>query len=202
MNSPADKNNPTKPNLCESCFQIQSRCFCNKIISQKPKHRVIILQYPREQFKPLNSAALVKLSLERSVLVRGLSWRNLTALLDEQIDPKEWAALFFKPHTDTSRPMIAVDRHKNELENISQIKGIIVLDGTWKQAKTLWWRNPWLLKINRITLNPNHPSLRRQANSKYLSTVEAVAMTLGCLGEDKGIVEGLIENYQKCIVGK
>ena len=33
------------------------------------------------------------------------------------------------------------------------VKGIVVFDGTWAQAKTLWWRNAWVLKARRLVLN-------------------------------------------------
>ena len=42
---------------------------------------------------------------------------------------------------------------KNELE------GIVILDGTWSQAKTLWWRNAWLLKLGRVVVAPHEPSI-------------------------------------------
>ena len=201
--SPTQKITPTVSDTrCRECLQLLEHCFCAHITPVKSTHRVVILQYPREQFKPLNSATLVSRSLAGSVLTRGLSWRNLGAILDEEINPKEWGALFFKPHTDSSRPLIAVDRHDKELLDLNQLKGIIVLDGTWKQAKTLWWRNPWLVKLNRITLNPHHASLRRQVNTKYLSTIEAVALTLSCLGENPSITDSLLTSYKDCIVDK
>ena len=51
----------------------------------------------------------------------------------------------------------------------------------WKEApikncraglqKAMWLRNPWLLKLIRITLNPAHKSLRGQAKKVGLATV-------------------------------
>jgi len=50
------------------------------------------------------------------------------------------------------------------------IAGIVVLDGSWSQAKTLWWRNPWVLKARRIVLAPGRPSrygaLRREPRAR------------------------------------
>jgi DTW domain-containing protein YfiP len=69
----------------------------------------------------------------------------------------------------------------------STLRGIVVLDGTWSQAKTLWWRNPWLLKCARVSLNGLEPSiygkLRKQPKRHCLSTLEAVADALVGLGE-------------------
>ncbi len=62
------------------------------------------------------------------------------------------------------------------------LEGIVLLDGTWSQAKTLWWRNPWLLKLQRIVLNPPGPArlgrLRREPRQEALSTLEAASLVL------------------------
>ena len=57
-----------------------------------------------------------------------------------------------------------------------------MLDGTWSQAKTLWWRNPWVLKCRRLVLNPARPSLygklRREPRREGLATLEAAGLAL------------------------
>ncbi len=62
------------------------------------------------------------------------------------------------------------------------IDGVILLDGSWSEAKTLWWRNPWLLKLRRIVLNPPQKSrfgaIRREPRREALSTLEAAALLL------------------------
>ena len=67
-------------------------------------------------------------------------------------------------------------------KKLSELEGIVVLDGSWREAKTLWWRNAWLLKLNRIVLNPLKPAiynaLRKEPRRESVSTLEAVAMVL------------------------
>jgi DTW domain-containing protein YfiP len=62
------------------------------------------------------------------------------------------------------------------------LQGIVLLDGTWSQAKTLWWRNPWLLKLHRMVLDPPLPArlgrLRREPRRDALSTIEAAGLAL------------------------
>jgi len=68
------------------------------------------------------------------------------------------------------------------LPALERLQGIVLLDGTWSQAKTLWWRNPWLLKLHRLVLNPPRPGrlgrLRREPRREALSTIEAAALVL------------------------
>lgn len=62
------------------------------------------------------------------------------------------------------------------------LDGAILLDGSWGEAKSLWWRNPWLLKLRRLVLDPPRPShynrVRREPRREALSTIEAAALLL------------------------
>jgi DTW domain-containing protein YfiP len=62
------------------------------------------------------------------------------------------------------------------------LEGVVLFDGTWSQAKTLWWRNPWVLKGQRVALNPHKTSLygklRREPRREGLSTIEAAGLIL------------------------
>lgn len=82
-------------------------------------------------------------------------------------------------------------------EIISELKGIVILDGTWKQAKTMWWRNAWLLKLRRIVLIPERPSLygrmRREPRRECLSTIESIGVALEQLGEGPEVREALFD---------
>ena len=68
---------------------------------------------------------------------------------------------------------------------LHDLEGVIVLDGTWSQAKALWWRNAWMLKCRRIILNPKAPSrygnLRKEPRRDSLSTIEAAGLLLARL---------------------
>lgn len=188
--------------ICERCFRPKDACFCGKIISCDNRLRVVILQHPREQYKTLNSARLTHLLLKNSGIFVGLSWPNFKKVAGENEMPSQWGVLFLKPDREISgAPLTVFDRKKQPLENTSFLKGIIALDGSWKQAKALWWRNSWLLKLNRISLNPARMrSLRPQVKNEALSTVEAVAFTLEHLGEPIEIAESLREQYSRLII--
>jgi hypothetical protein len=163
----------------------------------------VILQHPQEQFKALNSARLSTLLLKNSRISVGLSWPNFKKVAGADEMPSQWGVLFLQPGKSTgTQPLFVVNRKKQPLENPENLRGIIALDGSWKQAKALWWRNSWFLKLNRISLNPDHVSLRPQVKSEGLSTIEAIAFTLEHLGDDGKIPAALRENYRKLIVGE
>jgi DTW domain-containing protein YfiP len=177
---------------CEVCRRPKVACVCDRIQRYPTARRVLILQHPQEQDALLGSAQILEASLPQAKLVVGLSWRNLGHALGEaDVDVKRWAVLF--PDREAEGEQLTT-RRGTPLEP-SQIDGIIVLDGTWSKAKTLWWRNPWLNKLNRLSLKPNRPSiygkLRAEPRREYVSTLESVAGALTLCGEAPEIAAGL-----------
>ena len=151
---------------------------------------VLILQHPREKKEALATAAVTRAMLSRAELVVGLSWPNLSQALGRRVDAKRWAVLYLgssRPaRLGLGREVIGLDRRGEAATDqeamLKGIDGVVVLDGTWKEAKTLWWRNPWLLKLRRLVLNPQHQSrycrIRREPRREALSTLEATALLL------------------------
>src|SRR5271169_4231915 len=151
---------------------------------------VLILQHPREKNETLATAALTVATLRRAKLVVGLSLPNLGLALGQPADPRRWAALYLgsmRPRAfGLERDVIALDRHgqpaADQEEMLRDLDGAILLDGSWSEAKSLWWRNPWLLKLRRLVLNPQRPShynrVRREPRREALSTIEAAALLL------------------------
>jgi hypothetical protein len=189
-----------KKTACPKCLRPQQSCICDRVTSVSPRTRILILQHPQEQYKLLNSAMLSHLSLVNSDLRVGLSWRNLEHALGEKADVKNWGVLYLKGIVDPTRMIELFDTKNRLLPLKTQFAGIVVLDGSWKQAKAMWWRNSWLLKLARITLNPEHQSLRGQSKKEGLATIEAIAMLMDCLGEDAEIGKTLRGKFEELIV--
>ena len=151
---------------------------------------VLILQHPQEKREALATAPATRALLNRAELVVGLSWPNLAGALGRSADARRWAVLYL----GSARPaafkeqgeVVAVNRRgepaADQQAMLDGLEGVVVLDGAWKEAKTLWWRNPWLLKLRRLVLNPRHKSrygrIRREPRREALSTLEAIALVL------------------------
>ena len=151
---------------------------------------VLILQHPQEKRHALATAGLTCAVLKRAELVVGLSWPNLAGALGRPANAKRWAVLYLGSARPAALGMrgeiIAVDRRVEPVADqkamLHGLEGVVLLDGSWGEAKTLWWRNPWLLKLRRLVLNPQHHSrlgrLRREPRREALSTLEAAALVL------------------------
>ena len=151
---------------------------------------VLILQHPQEKREALATAPATRALLNRAELVVGLSWPNLAGALGRSADARRWAVLYL----GSARPaafkeqgeVVAVNRRgepaADQQAMLDGLEGVVVLDGAWKEAKTLWWRNPWLLKLRRLVLHPSNKSrygrIRREPRREALSTLEAIALVL------------------------
>lgn len=137
----------------------------------------------------LGTAQLLTASLPSARLAVGLSWRNLEHALGEAgVDRRRWALLF--PTRD------AGDEGAREAPlDPSALEGIVVLDGTWSQAKTLYWRNAWLARLARLSIEVREPSiygkLRAEPRREYVSTLESVGAALTRCGEPPEVEAGL-----------
>jgi DTW domain-containing protein YfiP len=165
---------------------------------------VLVLQHPQEGREPLATAAIVVAALRRARLVTGLSWPNLSRALGRHADPKRWAVLYLGSARPAAlmpqREVIVLGRGGIPLADpdpiLRGLDGLVLLDGSWKEAKTLWWRNPWLLKLHRLVLNPPHPArlghLRREPRRDALSTLEASALMLRHLEKGPEAADALL----------
>src|ERR1700722_17963209 len=198
MSRPSEVEDGIAPALaspeCPHCRKPPALCVCEGVKPIKSRLDLLILQHPQEQDRALGTARLPALHFERAVLKIGLSWPSLSKALGRPVaDPSRWAVLYLgsakATNLDTAEEVVAINR-KGELEEhqraiLREIEGVVLLDGTWSQAKALWWRNAWMLKCQRVILGPARPSrygqLRREPRRDGLSTIEAAAMLLASL---------------------
>ena len=129
---------------------------------------------------------------KNAVFKIGLSWPSLSKALGRKVDdPSRWAVLYLgsakvadlDTEPRSSRSTARARSSRTSAPSSRDIEGIVLLDGTWSQAKALWWRNAWMLKCQRVILGPKRPSrygkLRKEPRGDGLSTIEAAAPAAG-----------------------
>ncbi|MBO4224651.1 tRNA-uridine aminocarboxypropyltransferase [Bradyrhizobium neotropicale] len=197
---------------CPHCGKPMPLCICDSVTPIENRIGLLILQHPQEQDRALGTARLTARHFEDAVVRIGLSWPSLSKALGRPVaDPSRWAVLYLGSakvaDLDTDAEVVAVDR-KAELEPnqrsiLGRIEGIVLLDGTWSQAKALWWRNPWMLKCQRVILGPRQPSrygqLRREPRRDGLSTIEAAGLMLAALEKRPDIAETLNASFERML---
>src|ERR1700687_1983815 len=197
---------------CAHCHKPPALCICDSITPIENRVSLLILQHPQEQDRALGTARLTALHFKNAVVRIGLSWSSLAKALGRPVaDPSRWAVLYLGSakvaDLETNSDIVAIDR-KGEVEDnqraiLRDIEGIVLLDGTWSQAKALWWRNAWMLKCQRVILGPARPSrygqLRREPRRDGLSTIEAAAMLLFGIAKRSDIAETLHSSFERML---
>lgn len=122
-------------------------------------------------------------AVEGAKLQVGLSWRSLANAWGSPVDPKRWGVLYVGTNKafkgkDGRAPRVLGTKSPAD----TPLEGVVILDGNWKQAKTLWWRNPWLLRLTHLAVKREKPSdygsVRKQPRKECLATMEAAAEVL------------------------
>lgn len=193
---------------CPRCEKPPNLCVCAAVTPVDNRVHVLILRHPQEQDRKLGTARIATLQLKNSALKTGLSWANIGKALGRPADPKNWGILYLGT-AKTSEPLpprilTVVTKKGAPAEGqealLQSLEGIILLDGTWQQAKALWWRNAWMLKCRRLVLQPPHPSLygnlRKEPRRESVSTIEAAAYTLAALENNPALAEKILPPFR------
>lgn len=197
---------------CPHCGKPMPLCICDSVTPIDNRTAILILLHPQEQDRALGTARLTAQHFKNAVVKIGLSWPSLSKALGRPVhDPSRWAVLYLGSvkvsDFDTDAEIVAVNR-KGEMEEgqraiLKGIEGIVLLDGTWSQAKALWWRNAWMLKCQRLVLGPKQPSryghLRKEPRSDGLSTIEAAGLVLGALEKRPDITAMLNASFERML---
>jgi len=146
-----------------------------------------MLQHPNEVKRCLRTTKIIELSIpsDRYHLFRGKkfsSQRKFADSLHELLDDSERETILVYP-SPNAEPLASLP-----------IKpyNIVVLDGTWSQAKVLYNTNPRIRALRCIKLDNTEPSLyviRTQPTETCLSTVEAVGLVLTHVEQNPTIME-------------
>jgi DTW domain-containing protein YfiP len=125
----------------------------------------------------------------RLLVPRDAAHRSLSI----QLEPPPRTALLF-PSTDA--------RDLRTLSPEEHPRGLVVLDGTWSQVRSLYRENPWLDALPHLALSPAAPSryrIRRAPRPEYVSTIEATVAALRILEPDTPGLNGLLEAFDSMI---
>jgi DTW domain-containing protein YfiP len=160
--------------VCSRCKRPARVCYCAHLTSIETRTRVVFLQHPREEGVAIGTARIAHLCLPSSELHVGVDFRDSLALRRALSDPERPAALLYP-----SEGAVDVFAHPP----LSPVT-LVVVDGTWWQAKKLVRANPDLAKLPRYAFRAPTPSeyrIRREPDAAYVSTIEALVHVLGVL---------------------
>lgn len=174
---------------CYQCFRPKSLCFCDAIPRIDNRTNVLILQHVGEQSHPFNTARIVHRALRRCDLVVDHNQR----LGEHHLPIQENAALLYPSVTAPSL---------TELPESAKPSQLVIIDGTWHQAKSIVRDVPQLRSLPCYRLAPSSPGqyrIRREPNAFSLSTLEATAAALRTLEPDTVGLDQLLSAFNKMV---
>lgn len=151
-----------------------SHCFCEAIPRIDNRTGVLILQHVGERSHPFNTARIVHRALRQCRLIADHNQRFGTYHL-----PIQQNAGLLYPGVDA--PLL------DELSAAQRPSQLVIIDGTWHQAKTIVRDVPQLARLPCYRLTPASPGqyrIRREPNAQSLSTLEATVAALHALEPD------------------
>ncbi len=152
----------------------------------------MILQHPRERDKAIGTARMASLCLPDSELLVGVRWDSHPGLLRALADPVRPAALLFP---GPGAKDILTERPPGPVT-------LIVVDGTWSQAKNLVRDNPILTSLPRYAFAAPEPSeyrIRKEPSIEFVSTIEALMHVLGVLEGQPARFRALLEPFRAMV---
>ncbi len=180
---------PTARARCYRCFRPQALCYCADVPQIDNETPIIILQHPRERFHPIGTARLAALSLKRCEIIVNSDSR----FAREPLPLPQGAGLLFP------------DAHALPLSRLppsARPSALVVLDGTWHHAKTLFRDIDALRSLPRYAFVPPRPSryrLRKEPRSDFVSTIEAIAYALTALEPQTPGLDRLLDVFELMI---
>lgn len=176
------------------CRRPQRACYCAHLVCLPTRTRVVILQHPRERDMPIGTAHMATLCLPNSELHVGVDWSRSSALQRALTDPERPAVLLYPGEG-------AADLKREPPPGPCTL---VVLDGTWWQARKLLRSNPNLAALPRVAFVPEQPSeyrIRREPEETYVSTIEALAEVLPALepGAAEGVFRMLLQPFRAMV---
>ena len=169
---------------CAACERPLVACWCAFVKPTSCRHRIVVLQHPREARQTFGTARILRQVLPHVELHVGetVSAEMASCVLDDPSRPP--LLLFPAPHADVWQPRAPAGP-----------RTIVVLDATWTQARRMFATSDWLraLPAGRIVLD--HASLytlREQPSPDGLCTLEAVAEAVAMLDGDAEVRDALV----------
>jgi DTW domain-containing protein YfiP len=184
--------------MCPRCLRACSTCICQWITPLQSGVELLILQHPLEVGNAKNSARLLHLSVQPSVLVAGEAFDppTLASLLEE----RGRTPVLLYPDTPGDRSLGIAPPPALEagvLENPARLR-LVIVDATWRKSRKMLYLNPVLQTLPRYTLRampPSHYRIRKAHAPDQLSTLEAAAYALMQLDAGPARWQGLLDAF-------
>ncbi|MBA6287345.1 tRNA-uridine aminocarboxypropyltransferase [Colwellia sp. MB3u-4] len=191
--------------LCQQCQRPEKACICAFTVAIDNHIPVIVLQHPSEVKQSKGTVSLLKQSLTNCEVIVGETFADSDILRQRLIQYADNIVLLYpsKQALTLNFPALTITDN-NQSEDIepklSEIKCIIILDGTWKKAYRMFMSNACLHNIKHIVLPQGIASLyeiRKTKKDHALSSLEACCHALARVENEPEKYQNLLNSFVK-----
>ncbi|CAH9056395.1 hypothetical protein PSECIP111951_01452 [Pseudoalteromonas holothuriae] len=172
----------SKLSRCESCLLAQSQCICDGInVAGDCQSAVCLLMYHNESFKPSNTGRLIADIIPDNHAFRWDRTEPDEALLTLLANSKYQPVVVFPADNVVPQRLI-----EQVIRVTDKIPLYIFLDGTWREAKKMFRKSPYLDEFPVLSISPESLSdykLRVAPHAHQLGTAEVACVVLEQNGE-------------------
>ncbi|XP_058822533.1 tRNA-uridine aminocarboxypropyltransferase 2 [Topomyia yanbarensis] len=186
-NIPADP--PKMRDICDKCGRPVPVCWCSALPTQpfNPKSRIILLQHPAEEKRALRTAPMLSVGLApgKCLIYKGKKFPKFDSELESILTDRKSLLLF---PSAASVPIEQLDLSEGPFN-------LILIDGTWPQAKAIYTCSTVLHGMRQVKLVSSGNSsyiIRTQPTDGCLSTLETAIEALSILERDDSYREQLL----------
>jgi len=166
--------------VCPRCSRPTPACICSALPSEplETATRVLVLQHPAEAKRQIASVPLISMCMKSVLVTKGVSFSGDIEPLQQAVQSGFEPLLLF-PSADA----VALDSVNASTLATGSKKLLVLIDGTWTQARHMVRHSPELLgRCTPIKFDQRIDSifnaLRREPEPYCMSTVEACARAL------------------------
>ncbi|WP_319536517.1 DTW domain-containing protein [uncultured Vibrio sp.] len=181
---------------CSQCGKSRKACICSWIVPLESGVELIILQHSSEEHRPLGTARILNLSLDKCICLIGENFSQ-DETLNNLLADGDYQHLILYP---SEQSMCLSELTDEESVDNKKVR-LILLDGTWKKAYKMWQLSTNLHGLPTVKLPENLQggyTIRKAPSQNSLSTVEAGFYALSIL-EPKQDFTSLLNVFEQMI---
>jgi DTW domain-containing protein YfiP len=173
---------------CDNCLLALRVCLCGWQPQLAAPVGFALLMHPLEPLKPTNIGRLIADCVEATYAYMW-SRTETDPQLEQLLADPQWQAyvVFPEEYGQPGQPVVADLPHRDVFEREGTKPLLIILDGTWTQARKMFRKSPCLAGLPILSLRTEQLSryrLRRSCREEHLCTVEVAAACLALAGHD------------------
>lgn len=175
-----------KIDRCPYCRVEKRVCLCQYQPNIDTQIAVLLLVSDNEVFKPSNTGRLIADTIKETFVYQWSRTNPQSEMLALLNHPDYFPVLVFPAENEQAQ---ARTIEPSQLSGYGRKPLLIFIDGSWREAKRIVRKSPYLTSLPMISVHPTTLSeyvMRKSDNEQHLATAEVAALVFESVGEHLG----------------